>query len=471
VLLAGLCAVSAIGPTGAAADGPSISFRAPAAAERGASILAQGRVAGLDGRASLRAQLLANGGWRTIARRAAGNGRFRLSLRLPADAGTAKLRSVIVVGGRQVAASAVVRVRLAQPKPAPAPTPPSPSAAAQQASASASSAPPPPEPESTPVTPSDSLYWGAWIDPGTSAQPSPVEPARIANFESIAGKPLSLLESFSAFAECSTCSFIPFPSQQLNAIRARGAVPLFTWASEATSGEVSQPEFQLADLIDGSYDAEIRKWATAARNWAHPFFLRFDWEMNGNWYPWAEGVNGNTAGEYVEAWRHVHDVFTEVGATNASWVWCPYVNPNGNLQPIANLYPGDEYVDWTCLDGYNYGTSKPTTKWRSFSYLFSPQYAEITGTIAPSKPMLIAEVASAEQGGSKAAWITEMLSELPTGFPDVRGVMWFDYFYEGNEWALESSSEAEQAFAAGIADPRYLTNQFGGLAANPIPTP
>ncbi len=36
------------------------------------------------------------------------------------------------------------------------------------------------------------------------------------------------------------------------------------------------------------------------------------------------GVNGDQPGEFVAAWRHVHDIFTSVGATNATWVWCPY---------------------------------------------------------------------------------------------------------------------------------------------------
>ena len=48
--------------------------------------------------------------------------------------------------------------------------------------------------------------------------------------------------------------------------------------------------------------------------------------MNGNWYPWGVGVNGNKPGEYVEAWRHVHDIFVQEGATSdVKWVWSPHV--------------------------------------------------------------------------------------------------------------------------------------------------
>ena len=66
-------------------------------------------------------------------------------------------------------------------------------------------------------------------------------------------------------------------------------------------------------VIDGTYDGYIRYFAQKAKEWGHPFFLRFNWEMNGFWFPWSEGVNGNKSGEFVAAWRHVHDIFTAEG--------------------------------------------------------------------------------------------------------------------------------------------------------------
>jgi hypothetical protein len=490
-----LCATAVTAPTvasaalssaaGGAAE-PSVTFHLPRQAQPGARIVARGRVGGLEDRASLQGQLSVGGRWKTLGRRTVASGGFRLPLSLPKSGAAARLRALVVIGGRRVAISPTARVELARPaRPRPPVTTPG-TVPADTAAAPAA----PPSPPATPVEPLESVYWGGYIDPGDPSQPSPINKAAIDKFEAAAKKPPSLLESFSAFATCAGCKFIPFPASQLEAIRNRGAVPFFTWASEATSGERHQPNFQLADIIAGNYDSEILAWATEAKAWGRPFFLRFDWEMNGNWYPWSVGTvpvgsgkttaekeeegkiaNGNVKGEYVEAWQHVHDIFTAVGATNATWVWCPYINPNANpnLASLEGLYPGDGYVDWTCLDGYNYGTSEPTTKWRTFSYLFGPQYAEITTAIAPTRPMLIAEVASSESGGSKAAWIAEMFAALPTSFPVVRGLMWFDYFYDNHDWWLQSSTAAQEAFAAGVADPRYPADVFGGLATSPIP--
>jgi hypothetical protein len=386
------------------------------------------------------------------------------------------LRAVVSAAGR-VARSATRRV-LVGPAPVATATPtPGPAAASPAPQTSSTQASPEPIPPTTPEPPAtpppSSDYWGAWIGPQFTGTPAPQDMNAVSKFEALSGKPLSLLETYSPWAICSgsTCApNQPFPAAELEKIRSYGAVPMFSWASER-NGEVNEPEYQLADIIAGTYDSYLRGWAREAKAWGHPFFLRFDWEMNGNWFPWGKGVNGNQEGEYVAAWRHVHAIFAEVGATNASWVWCPYVDPNGGaaLQSSA-LYPGDGYVDWTGLDGYNKGTATGNP-WRTFAYLFGPDYREITETLAPSKPMLIAEVASSESGGSKAGWIEEMFAQIPTAFPKVRGLMWFDYTDQGNDWPIETSATATAAFAAGISDSRYLTNSLGSLPDGPVPVP
>ena len=73
----------------------------------------------------------------------------------------------------------------------------------------------------------------------------------------------------------------------------------------------------------GSSIAYIRSWARALAAFDGPVRLRFAQEMNGDWYPWGAGTNGNTPAEFVSAWRHVHDIFAAAGATNVQWVWSP----------------------------------------------------------------------------------------------------------------------------------------------------
>jgi mannan endo-1,4-beta-mannosidase len=313
-----------------------------------------------------------------------------------------------------------------------------------------------------------SLYWGAWIGTQHTGTEAPWDMSAAADFEAEAGKQLSLIHFAAPFADCShaPCTNYSFPTKPMQTIRDHGAIPFFSWSSQSTPSSLSEPDYQLADVISGRYDDYIRSFAAEAKAWGHPFFLRFNWEMNGNWFPWAEGVNGNNPGEYVAAWRHVHDIFTAVGAANATWVWCPNVDPKGEFTDVASFYPGDAYVDWTSLDGYNWGGRR----WTGFSDLFGPTYHRIVDQVAPSKPMIIGEVGSSENGGSKSAWISEMLQKLPTEFQRIRGVLWFDKFEEG-DWPLETSSSARSAFATGIQSPSYLPNAFGSLGAGTVPVP
>jgi hypothetical protein len=71
--------------------------------------------------------------------------------------------------------------------------------------------------------------------------------------------------------------------------------------------------------------------------------------MNGD-----EAWSGNDAPLYVSAYRHIHDLFVAAGATNVVWAWCPNVTAvHGGNRNTLDYYPGDSYVDWTGVDGYN----------------------------------------------------------------------------------------------------------------------
>jgi hypothetical protein len=327
------------------------------------------------------------------------------------------------------------------------------------------------------TSPAPSVYWGAWIGEQLTGTQAPWDMNAVAKFEDLTGKPVSTLQFASPWQKrCSaTWSYYNFDTVAMSNIVNHGAIPFFTWSSAAACTS-DQSDFQLAKVAAGKWDSYITSWAQAARNWGRPFFLRFDAEQNGTWNSWSAGVNGNTAADFVNAWRHVHDVFVSVGATNATWVWCPNIDPYNVFTDIASLYPGDPYVDWTCLDGYNFGTNpaKPGG-WRTFDQAYSSTYHRIVDTIAPSKPMIVGEVASSEYGGSKAAWITDMLSvQLPVNYPAVKGVLWFDKYDGSLDWPIETSASATQAFAQAIQSPYFASSDFGDLpllTKVPIPSP
>jgi hypothetical protein len=219
----------------------------------------------------------------------------------------------------------------------------------------------------------------------------------------------------------------------------------------------------LRKIANGAYDPALRKWAGEAAAWGNPFLLRFDFEMNGQWFKWGTRprVNRNTPGDFVAAWRHLHRLFVHAGATNVLWVWCPNVDPYHQMTGMGRLYPGNAYVDWTCLDGYNFG--RP---WTSFTKLYASSYDRIR-QIAPSKPMLLGEVASTGRYGSKPHWIRGMFHAFGTRFRHIRGFLWWDEYgshHPGHpgDWPVETSKAASAAFSKGIA--RTLARVCGRFA-------
>ncbi len=194
--------------------------------------------------------------------------------------------------------------------------------------------------------------------------------------------------------------------------------------------------------------------------------------MNSNWFPWGEYANGNSPGQFVTAWRHVHDIFTAVGATNATWVWCPYAHAKARFGPLASYYPGDDAVDWTCLDGFNWAKNGVNSQpWRSFNEIFAASYRQITSKIAPSKPMLLAELASGGKSQRKAEWIKQMFKDLRTKYRRIRGLIWFEQIDRGVRWPIESSPAVTKAFSAGIRQGGFKANYFSGLLGGPVGPP
>ena len=236
----------------------------------------------------------------------------------------------------------------------------------------------------------------------------------------------------------------------LEAVTARGAVPLVTWEPWVAGGGRVQPAHALDRITAGDHDAYLRRWAEALKAFGRPVLLRFAHEMNGDWYPWAEGVNGNGPGDHAAAWRHVHAVFAAVGTPEVSWVWSPNVPYAGSV-PLDGLYPGADVVDAVALDGYNWGASLPWGGWTSPQALFDPGLAELR-RLAPGLPVLIAETASGELGGSKPDWVRDLVAHLAAQ-PDVTALVWFDHLKE-TDWRIASTPESAAALRAALLQRR-----------------
>jgi beta-mannanase len=239
---------------------------------------------------------------------------------------------------------------------------------------------------------------------------------------------------------------------------ADGALPVITWEpfNGGTTGNTNldQPAYALSTIIDGKHDTYITQFAEAVKAAKVPIAIRFMHEMNGNWYPWSIGVNGNTSAEYVAAWKHVWNVFQTVGATNVIWIWAPNVLRGAqNDVKLADVYPGDQYVNWIGMSAYEDYESTATQ-------LLNPTLDDIRQFT--QKDVLITET-GAQPNTNKVAWITNFLQWLPQQ-QNVIGFIWNEYTLpEGARaaWGFDADPESLQAFRTGIR----------GLQLAAVPTP
>jgi beta-mannanase len=243
--------------------------------------------------------------------------------------------------------------------------------------------------------------------------------------------------------------FSPTVLNVLNGTRAHGSAPLITWEPWNTYPITNNP-YPLAQIAAGNFDAYIDSWASGMSAYGHPVLIAFAQEMNGNWYPWGDNVNGSTPSAYIAAWRHIHDRFALKGAHNVQWVFDPDGDMYGSFPNLQLFYPGDAYVDWLGVDVYNSGTTHSWSSWQDLSFVLHLSYSRLT-TLNASKPVMLVEFASVEQGGSKAQWILNAAAALPSQFPRVRAAVWFSP--DNSQLALNSStsalSAARTAFGSG----------------------
>lgn len=275
---------------------------------------------------------------------------------------------------------------------------------------------------------------------GVGTSGGPVASAELAEAGALMRESPSIVLSYKDFGQAP-------PIAELDVVRARGATTLFMWEPWIWGGGTYQPAYALDRIAAGDHDAHLRWWGRELAAWGYPVMLRFGHEMNGNWYPWAEGVNGNEAGDYVAAWHHVHDVLDASGADNVTWVWNPSV-PYWGSTALDGLYPGHDRVDAVALDGYNWGASQAWSAWVGPEQLFGQGLAELR-RVAPGRPILVAETASVETGGSKAEWNRDLVA-YPAAQPDVTGLVWF-HLNKEVDWRIDSSQSSADSLKQALA--------------------
>lgn len=282
----------------------------------------------------------------------------------------------------------------------------------------------------------DPLLIGAWVG-GFSGEtyPQPTK-ANVDSFQRMQDRKLDIVSYFAMFDEswAKTRTYADIADRN-------GSILLVTWMANG---------YNLDDILNGDADETIANFASGVKSWGKEIWLRPFHEANGDWYDWGIGKAGagNTSAKCIAAWKHVVQIFRDQSVPNVKWVWTTNATNSGTGTSLMGHYPGDDWVDYNSIDGYNWGDSQSWSSWLSFQEVFSPAY---TALAKRPKPIFIAEFSSTENGGDKAAWIRDMFAVLPTEFPRIMGLMWFSQSKSAEaDWAVNTSPAALEAWKQGI---------------------
>ena len=221
-----------------------------------------------------------------------------------------------------------------------------------------------------------------------------------------------------------------------------GRIPLISWGKTYAD-----------QIVYGLEDDLIHQRARDIAALGQPLFIRWFWEMDGN----RNQQYSESPALYIAAWQRIVSIFRAEGATNVGWVWCPdaFNFDDGTSQ---QYYPGDDWVDWTCADGYDWYL-KPGDSDPSFKTVFKSFYS---WAITRPKPIMVGEYGVLEGGpvDRKANWVNAARTALKFDDPAIDAVVYFNSYGEDNngvyrDWTMDSTDLSLNAFALMGADPYF----------------
>jgi beta-mannanase len=297
---------------------------------------------------------------------------------------------------------------------------------------------------------------------------------QVRDMESWQGKKNATLLLFTSFCSSQMSNLF---NVQLPAIWNNKNVPLITW-EPYTCTPSTTPTNIASQIGSGQYDSYIAAWADQMKKWlAGPdgvlgtsddrrAFIRLGHEMNGNWYPWT----GNPSA-YISMWVRVHNAFEArgLGASYIQWAWIPNVGDVGNYT-MEQYYPGNAYVDWVGVDGYN---SYSTGVWKSPTDRFSGAMTRLHNLT--TKPIMIPEwgaLSTTSTGVSvsaKSQWISDFFSYVSSQ-PSIRLVSSYNRDSStSHDWAVFGGWLGDQTFtASGVTYKTYSAHRAAVQRSNII---
>jgi hypothetical protein len=273
--------------------------------------------------------------------------------------------------------------------------------------------------------PPSGAYVGAWVKPEKYTEQGHID--AVESFEREVGRKLDVIHNYHTWEDF-------FPSEFDLYVAGRGSTLLLSWAGVDTR-----------DIADGKHDGLIRTRARDLKTLGAPVLLEWRWEMD---RPNLESVVHGPE-EYIAAWKRIRSLFHEEGADNIDWVWCPTAEGFAEGRAPA-YYPGDDQVDWVCVDAYALTPDVP---------LMDELRPFLEWTRGHDKPVIIGEFGTqTDRPGKRASWLDDVAAAVRK-HPQIKALLYFDSNIDRDGkkrfWSLRNTREDVEAFGRLMAEPYF----------------
>lgn len=286
--------------------------------------------------------------------------------------------------------------------------------------------------------PRANVYVGAWVQDFWSNDKKSLNVNSLKDFEELINKKMAIANIYSEWPYLESKELV----QKLNIVSLNGWVPMISANPFFFEKCKDNGRSLYESITEGQCDEFLRNAARNLKSYEKPIFFRFAWEMNLPDMYWSVQKVGSKPSDFANAWKRMHQIFKEEAADNVVWI-LSFNTSHAKTIPYKELYPGDEYVDWVAIDGYNWGDSHDWSGWASFSGVFKNSYDELTAIT--NKPVMLSEVNSAPTGGNKSEWLRDMLDiQIPNNFTQIEAIVFFNENKQEGEsvdWRFEKSED------------------------------
>jgi hypothetical protein len=244
---------------------------------------------------------------------------------------------------------------------------------------------------------------------------------------------------------------IHFPLDKCISIRSTGAVPFIriqNWVREGDKLSDAGP-YTHKNIISGMFDDQLRTYAKSAKSFGTKLLIEYGVEVNTNSFPWSQ----EGPGPYKAAYRHIVNLFRDVGATNVRWAFHIDATDNNNG---FKWYPGDDIIEWvgtSCYGAPGYGQhgciSELNRVWDSFSNITKTKPLGIFewGIGIPADTANVLHSIATDPKFSRIKLLQVWNEGVVAGHPE-------DLVPDGR---INASSENLKAYRDGIANPAYVS--------------